>query len=83
MKYRIEREAFVVGGVLIPAGTIVDTDLARFAFAKGKVPPLNAVALDQTAYDVMHRSYCGFGRPDPIHPSRISSAEGVVRKDRR
>jgi hypothetical protein len=59
MRFRIEREGWVVGQYLIPAGTVIDDRVNDqwTQIAKGHVPPLNAVALDQEAFDLMKRAY--------------------------
>ena len=41
----------------IPAGTVIDTASAEWAFLAGRPPPPNAMALDQEAYDELLRSY--------------------------
>jgi hypothetical protein len=78
MKFKIERESWIVGGITVPPTTIVDTSELRFAFAKGHVPPLNAVALDDEAYSIMRKAYVA-RYADPIHPSKILSGPDVKR----
>jgi hypothetical protein len=56
MKFRIVRP-WPVAGRVIENGTVVD--LATDTWAKGKIPPVDAVALDDEALRVMTRAYPG------------------------
>jgi hypothetical protein len=74
MRYLILDQGLPVGQWLIPAGTIIDaaaTDMWS-TLMLGRVPPPNAQALDQAAYDAMRLAYDYF---------RIRSGPGVVRRD--
>jgi hypothetical protein len=60
MKYRIEREAVIVGQYTIAAGTVIDTDdetTLPSRLMRDLTPPLNALALDYEALDAMRRTY--------------------------
>jgi hypothetical protein len=83
MKFRIEREGWVVGLYLIPAGTVLDfakpDDYTRIA--AGHVPPLNATALNQESYDLMRHTYItARGSAGPIPEHRIEVGPGVIRR---
>ena len=41
----------------IPVGTVIDTDQSEWAWLKYRPPPINAMAMDQQAYDVLRRRY--------------------------
>ena len=64
MRYQLAN-AFVIGQFAIPAATFINLDkpeneLTQWEkFAKGHVPPLDAIALDWDCADVMHRAYPG------------------------
>ena len=82
MRFRIEREAWIIGQHSVPPTT--EIDMAKPGqwneIARGKVPPLNtALCLDQEAYDCMYSNYC-VGRGG-VPEGRIS-AVGVKRRDR-
>jgi hypothetical protein len=59
MKFQLREQGWCIGSRLIPAGTIINTnsndDLANLC--RGQIPPLNAIALDQEASDVMFGFY--------------------------
>jgi hypothetical protein len=71
MHFRIERQPWIIGQWTVPPGTEINsakpdqwTEIVR-----GKVPPLNAVALDQECFDLMWAAYQWGGR-DQIHVGR-------------
>jgi hypothetical protein len=64
MKYQISGGGWPIGGWLIPAGTIIDLDgkaehqLTEWErLARGRVPPRDAIALDDEAYALMVKQY--------------------------
>ena len=59
MKYRIDRQPWPIGGILIEPGTVIDTasNDQWSQIARGKVPPPNAVALDQETFDALRKAY--------------------------
>jgi hypothetical protein len=75
MRYAIGAGGWPVGQYLIPAGTLIDTsatdDWSRLAASInsrgdpwdrviGHTPPMNAVALDQAAWNAMASAYPGY-----------------------
>jgi hypothetical protein len=69
MRYLILGQGWpVTGDKLVPAGTIISLPARGgdhwSALATGKVPPMNAQALDQQAYDVLVQAY-GVGKLVP------------------
>jgi hypothetical protein len=56
MKFRII-SAWPVGAVVIPNGTLVDLASVEYAHLKGKIPPKDAVALDEEAFRAMSYAY--------------------------
>jgi len=56
VKYRIEPPGWRVAGVLLPAGTIINTDDAD-CIAKELTIPINATPLDQAAWDAQLAAY--------------------------
>jgi hypothetical protein len=54
MKFRVA-QPWPVAARVIENGTIVD--VAKDAWAQGKIPPSDAVALDQEAFDLMTNAY--------------------------
>jgi hypothetical protein len=58
------------GATLIPQGTRIDTGQPEWEWLAEQVPPPNAQALDQNAYDVMIKYYL---------PNIILTGEGVNR----
>jgi hypothetical protein len=74
MKFRVERQGWVIGQFVIPPTTLIDThegtdDWSKLA--RGHVPPPNAYALDQEAYDALRTNY-------PSH--QIFGGPGVVQR---
>jgi hypothetical protein len=63
MRYQLVDHGWPIGQWLIPAGTIIDlskpdTQLTDFEkLAKGRVPPLNALALDPECVELMRTAY--------------------------
>jgi hypothetical protein len=59
MKYQITDYDWSVQDhmVPIPVGTIIDTDEPDWAWLRDHPPPINAIAMDQEAYDVLRRRY--------------------------
>jgi hypothetical protein len=65
MKYQIMGGGWPIGSWLIPAGTIIDDPDGKAEdklsgwerLAKGRVPPPDAIALDDEAYAVMVKEY--------------------------
>jgi hypothetical protein len=64
MKYQISGGGWPIGGWLIPAGTIIDSDgkaehqLSEWErLAKGRLRPRDAIALDGEAYPLMVKQY--------------------------
>ena len=59
MRYQITQHGFPVGDKLIPVGTVIDSkandDWSRLA--KGRAPPINALALDQEAWDAIQAAH--------------------------
>lgn len=69
MKFKIEREPWIIGAWQVPPGTVIDGNLKGDHYtdlARGHCPPLNALCLDQEAYDLMWNMYQWGGR-DQIH----------------
>jgi hypothetical protein len=74
MKYQI-RNGWPIGGVLIPADTIIDlpegkpehllTEWERLA--KGRIPPHDAIALDDETYALMVKHYETPGAQRRVH----------------
>jgi len=63
MRFQLKNHGWPIGDKLVPTGTILDlgnpaSDWDRLA-RDHMPPPLNAVALDQEAFDVMWRAYPG------------------------
>lgn len=64
MRYQIGGGGWPIGAVLIPAGTIISLDnkaehqLTEWErLARGRIPPMDAIALDQEAWEAMAQSY--------------------------
>jgi hypothetical protein len=65
MKFAVGAGGWPIGANLIPAGTVIDTTamdpgmttLLAGALADGRLPPVNAQALDQNTYDRMCARY--------------------------
>jgi len=59
MKYQIVDYEWTVDHDLaaIPVGTIIDTDQPEWAWLALHPPPINAMAIDQRAYDALRRRY--------------------------
>jgi hypothetical protein len=64
MKFRIAQSGWRLGGALVPANTIIDARAKdRWSqLAKGKPVPIDAVPLDQEAWETQLRLY-----PDHKH----------------
>ena len=61
-----------VGAWLIPSGTVLDSaDMRWSGMALPTLPPINARALDQEAYDILARVYSG-------QLGQLQYVEGVV-----
>lgn len=59
MRYQLINHGFPIGDKLIPVGTVIssDADDEWSMLAKGRVPPPNAVCLDQECWDLMQSVY--------------------------
>ncbi len=65
MKYQISGGGWPIGSWLIPAGTIIDNpdtkaehELTRWErLARGRIPPRDAIALDDETYELMRKQY--------------------------
>jgi hypothetical protein len=63
MKYQIMGGGWPIGSWLIPAGTIIDTskpeaEMSREErWAGGRLPPRDAIALDEETYQAMRQAY--------------------------
>jgi hypothetical protein len=76
MKYQLAGHGWPIGQWLIPVGTVIDhtktpeqmTDWEKLAL--GKLPPLNAVALDDDCAEAMANGY-------PGHRHLLHKARGV------
>ena len=84
MKFRIEREPWIIGQHSVPPTT--EIDMAKPGqwneIVRGKIPPLfTAVALDQEAYDLMYSNYV-LGAPTGVPEVRINAGPGVKRRER-
>jgi hypothetical protein len=69
MRFQLANHGWpIAGGLLIPEGTILDRDDWSWnGAALTWPPPINAIALDQSAYDELLRHYPYFriqSRPD-------------------
>jgi hypothetical protein len=73
VKYRIVRP-WPVAGRVIENGTVVD--LATDTWAKGKIPPDDAIALDDECFRVMSRAY---PKGTPIAFDRTYEVDDKVR----
>lgn len=59
MRFQLTMHGWPIGDRLIPVGTIIDSrDNDDWSvLARGRMPPLNSMALDQEAYEVMSTHY--------------------------
>jgi hypothetical protein len=56
MKFRIVRP-WPVAGIVISNGTLVDVASVEYAHLKGKIPPKDAVCLDDECFRAMSHAY--------------------------
>jgi hypothetical protein len=59
MRYQLSVHGWPIGDKLIPVGTVIDADAPDdwSRLARGQVPPINAVPLDQGCYQLMLALY--------------------------
>jgi hypothetical protein len=74
MKYQL-LDAWIIGAHYLPRGTILPNENADWnALARGRIPPIETLCLDQEAADKMFAAY------HRDHWHRIHTGEGVKRK---
>jgi hypothetical protein len=78
MKFQIF-EGWAIADRFIPAGTMFPNENADWNnLARGRVPPLHSLAIDQEAYDLMYQHYGSSLTPGLMHLVQVG--EGVKRK---